>query len=154
MAHVNPVVRRERLEDRNYVFDIEVFYDYLDMTLMHRGTGILNEDELSDFIWEQNDAFSAHYYEDDLVRRIVNTYGVFKALKLQYDDFGDIIDWTKTESEHYACMLFNIVREQANPDEIARELQARGLMNANGIFTAFTDYQPSSEEEEEEEDSD
>ena len=106
---------------------------------MERGTGILDEDELSDFIWEQNDAFSAYYYEDDLVRRIVDTYGMFKAIKIQYDDFGDIIDWTKTEAEHYACLLFHIIREQADADEVANRLQARGLMNADGIFTAFTE---------------
>ena len=105
------------------------FFDMIEYQLTEDHQVITDEDELSDFVWEQID-FYVSSEEDDVVKGIVDTYGVFKAIQLEMDEFGSntSLDSDRTEAQRYASLCFMIVREQIDYTEVADRLRAKGLM--------------------------
>lgn len=82
----------------------------------------------TDIIWTSIDK----YVSDNDVsenKKIIDDYGMFKALKLQNDEYGFDGYLDMEESRFYACLAFNIIREDIDYNDVYTKKEYKEINN-------------------------
>jgi hypothetical protein len=84
----------------------EIDFDYILNSICD--TEEVNEDNYYDYLHEAIDGYVMRY--DYEMKKLVNDYGVFKAIKLYKDDFGDF-EINDNESKNYLTLGYIIIKK-------------------------------------------
>lgn len=86
----------------------------------------------TDILWTSIDRYVS---DNDISKnkKIVSDYGLFKALKLQNDEYGCIDDILDDEKRFYAILAFNIIREDFELNDDYTKEQYKQIKKDCGI---------------------